>query len=213
MCRTLAIALTLLVVSSGVALAARGDPRERITPADQARAKAMLLRKADLGLGFRAGAPPTGSGDFYCRALDESDLTITGKAESPTFQGGVETSSSLARVYRSARESSASWRRGTSVAGEKCVRAEFGSQMTLRGGTLESFGRVAFPNLAERTSAYRLVVSSQGLRVFLDVVGLKQGRAQVALLFGSALTPMPRDVEVGLARAVARRMKSAMRGT
>lgn len=184
----------------------------RIVPADQARAKAMLLRKADVGIGFRAAPPLGGSADIYCKALDESDLTLTGKATSPTFQGGVETVSSLSRVYRSLRDSNASWRRGTSAAGERCVRAQFGAALTAQGGQLESFGRVDFPRLAERVSAYRLVVSSQGLRVFLDVVGLKQGRAQVALLFGSALTPMPREVEVRLARTVARRMTSAMRG-
>jgi hypothetical protein len=172
----------------------------------------MLLRKADFGIGFRVAPPLGATTDIYCRALDESKLTLSGKAQSPTFQGGVESASSLSRVYRSLRDSNTSWRRGTSAAGEKCVRAEFGSALISQGGQLESFGRIDFPRLAERTSAYRLVVSSQGLRVFLDVVGLKQGRAQVALLFGSGLTPMPREAETRLARTVARRMKTAMRG-
>jgi hypothetical protein len=210
--RAFALLLVLALTAAGAAVAGKGDPQKRITPADQARAKAMLLRKSDVGAGFRVGPALGGSSDLYCKALDESDLTLTGEAQSPTFQGGVETVSSLSRVYRSLRDSSASWRRGTSRAGERCVRAEFGGALVAAGGTLESFGRVDFPDLAERTSAYRLVVSSQGLRAYLDVVGLKQGRAQVALLFGSALTPVPHEVEVRVARAVARRMKAAMRG-
>lgn len=211
--RTALVALLVgLLAVTGVALGARGDPQERLTRVDQARAKAMLLRQADAGIGFRAG-PPLAGPSSYCKALDESDLTITGKAQSPTFQGGVETVSSLARVYRSLRESNASWRRGTSAAGRSCLRAQLGDALTAGGGKLESFGRLEFPKFGERTYAYRLVVSAQGLRVFLDAVGLKQSRAQVALLFGSALTPTPREVEERLARVVARRMRSAMQGS
>lgn len=210
--RVLGLALVLALVATGAALAARGDPQRKITSADQARAKAMLLRQKDLGPGFRTTAPLPQSRDVYCKALDESDLTLRGEAESPTFQGGVETVTSLSRVYESHRDSNASWRRGTSPAGEKCVRAEFDKEFGQQGGRVESFGRIRFPGLTKSTSAYRLVVEAQGLRVLVDVVGLEQGRAQVALLFVSALTPMPRDEEVRLARIVARRMKAAMRG-
>lgn len=211
--RALVLVLVVALAGAATALAGRGDPQKRLTRADQARAKAMLVKGSDLGSGFRALPALGGPGDVYCKALDESDLTLSGEATSPTFQGGVATVSSLSRVYRSLRDSSTSWRRGTSAAGEKCVRLRFGTELTAQGGVLESFGRIAFPGVAERVSAYRLVVSAQGLRLFLDVVGLKQGRAQVALLFGSGLAPMERDVEVRLARTVARRMKSALRGS
>ena len=210
--RVLSLALLLALLCTGVALAARGEPQKRITPADQARAKAMLLRASDFGLGFRAMPPSPQEADIYCKALDESDLTLTGEAKSPTFQGGVEFVSSLAQVYESAADSAASWRRGTSAAGDACVREQFRRGFRGQGARLERFTRMAFPRLAERSVAYRLVVSSQGVRAFLDVVALKQGRAQAALLLGSALTPMPREVEVRLAGTVARRMAKAMRG-
>jgi hypothetical protein len=211
--RALGLLLIVALAGAGAALAGRGDPQKRITAADQARAKAMLLKKTDLGTSFRILPALVDPGNVYCKALDESDLTLSGEARSPTFQGGVETVSSLSRVYRSLRDSGTSWRRGTSAGGEKCVRLRFGAELTAQGGELESFGRIAFPRVAESVSSYRLVVSAQGLRVFLDVVGVKQGRAQVALLFGSGLAPMPRDAEVRLARTVARRMKSALRGS
>jgi hypothetical protein len=207
-----ALLLAGMLVVSGAALAGRGDPQKRIVRADQARAKAMLLRRADFGLAYKT-APPSGQEtDFYCKALDESDLTITGEAESPSFQGGVEFSSSVSQVYESRADSNTSWRRGTSAAGDACVRDEFRRQFQKDGVRLESFRRIAFPPFAERSVAYRLVASSQDVRVFLDVVALKQGRAQVALLLGSALTPMPKDEEVRLARIVAGRMAKAMRG-
>lgn len=172
----------------------------------------MLLRKADFGIAFRTAPAPPESGDVYCKALDESDLTVTGEAKSPSFVGGVESYNSLTQVYESKADSGASWRRGTSGAGEQCVRKEFAKAFAAQGGRLESFGRIPFPRLAEKSVAYRLVVSAQGVRVFLDVVGLKQGRAQAALLMTSALTPVPLEEETRLAREVARRMQAAMRG-
>lgn len=210
--RSLALVLVIMLGTAGAALGGRGDPEKRIVPADQARAKVMLLRRSDFGSAFKTTPPSGAETDFYCKALDESDLTLTGEAESPTFQGGVEFVSSLSQVYESRADSNASWRRGTSAAGETCARDAFRRQFQKDGVRMESFRRIAFPPSAERSVAYRLVAFSQGARVFLDVVVLKQGRAQAALLLGSALTPMPKDVEVQLARVVAGRMKSAMRG-
>jgi len=211
--RRLACFVVLLaLVGTSAALAVRGDPQKKIAPADQARAEAMLLRKADFGLGFKATPASSDAGDFYCKALDESDLTLTGEAESPTFQGGVEFVSSLSQVYESLADSSTSWRRGTSAAGDKCVRDEFRRQFQKDGIRLESFRRMAFPRFAERSIAYRLVASSQGVRVFIDAVVLQQLRGQAALLLGSALAPMPKAEEVRLTRIVAGRMAKAMRG-
>jgi len=210
--RLLCFVLLLALVGTGAALAARGDPQKKITPADQARAKAMLLRKADFGLGFKATPASADEGDFYCKALDESDLTLTGEAESPTFQGGVEFVSSFSQVYGSLADSNTSWRRGTSAAGDKCVRDEFRRQFQKDGIRLESFRRMAFPRFAERSIAYRLVASSQGVRVYFDVVVLQQSRGQAALLLGSALAPMPKAEELRLTRIVAGRMVKAMRG-
>ena len=210
--RLLALALLLALVGAAAALAARGDPQKKITPADQARAKAMVLRNADFGLGFKATLASADEGDFYCEALDESDLTLTGEAKSPTFRGGVELVSSLSAVYRSLADSNTSWRRETSAAGDTCARDEFRREFQRDGIRLESFRRMTFPRLAERSIAYRLVASSQGVRVYFDVVVLQQSRGQAALLLGSALAPMPRAEEVRLARIVAGRMAKALRG-
>jgi hypothetical protein len=52
------VALVDGLFGSGVALGAGGEPKKQLNPADQARARAMLLKKADLGLSsmpFRMG--------------------------------------------------------------------------------------------------------------------------------------------------------------
>ena len=124
----------------------------------------------------------------------------------------MEFVSSLSQVYESLADSNTSWRRGTSAAGDKCVRDEFRRQFQKEGIRLESFRRMAFPRFAERSIAYRLVASSQGVRVFFDVVVLQQSRGQAALLLGSALTPMPKAEELRLTRVIAGRIAKAMRG-
>ncbi|MDH4103125.1 MAG: hypothetical protein OEW52_08645 [Thermoleophilia bacterium] len=211
--RLLAVALLLALAGAGAAVAGRGDPQTRFTAADQARAKAMLLRKGDFGLGFRATPTSTAGADFYCKALDESDLTITGEGESPTFVGGVEFVTSLSQVYKTLSHSKTAWRRGTSAAGEKCARDEFRRQFKKEGARLEAFRRVTFPRLAEQSVAYRLVISSQGIRVFIDVIALRQSRIQAGLFLGSALTPMQESEVLRLSRLVARRMAQAKRGS
>ena len=79
-----------------------------------------------------------------------------------------------------------------------------------------SFRRIPFPNVAERTAAYRLRLSAemQGTTVplVLDLVALRQARAQVSTFF-TGLSAIPRSEQVLLARVVAERMARAMRGT
>lgn len=210
--RLVACLLLVLLVGAGSALAARGDPQERITPADQVRAKAMLLRPADMA-GFTSSPTGPAPPSAYCKALDESDLTLTGEAESPDFTAGTALVSSLSQVYSSRTQSDASWRRGTSAAGERCARDVLRAELARGGARLESYRRISFPRLAERSVAYRAVLSAQGVRAVLDVAFMKQGRAQAAVVFASALVPFDRVAEIRLARVVAGRMARAMRGS
>jgi hypothetical protein len=204
--RVLPLVLTLSMVVTSAALAARGDPQKKLTPADQARAKSMLLRSSDLGPGFAASRDPSES-DPYCRALDESDLTLTGESESPNFKRATILVASFAQIYESVADANASWKRGTSPAGERCIRDELG-----RDGTLVSFRRMSFPRLAQRTIAYRLVGRTQGVKFYLDFIVLQQSRAQAGIAFASAVVPIPKAEQVGLARVVAERTIKAMRG-
>ena len=210
--RLLFLGLVVALVGSGAALAGRGDPQKEIKPADQARAKAMLLKKSDLGVGFKATKAVDTNDDFYCPALDESDLTLTGEAESPDFERAIVFISSLAQVYESVADSNSSWRRGTSKAGEKCVRDVFRRQFSSDGLRLLSFKRLSFSSLADRSIAYRLVATGQGITAYVDVVILQKARAQSALLFVAAPAPVAKSEQVRLARIVAGRMATAMRG-
>jgi hypothetical protein len=120
---------------------------------------------------------------------------------------------STAYLYESVSDANASWRRGTSAAGQRCLREGLRRELGGSGARLVSFGKVAFPRLAERTVLYRAVVVQQGVRVVLDLLALQRTRAQTSIVVGSALAPPPRDVELRLGRLVAGRMERALRGS
>jgi len=211
-----AVALVALATTTG-ALAGRGDPRRAITSADRALAKAMLLRKSDLAAGFTA-SPQGKDPNFYCAALDESDLTLTADAESPDFTlqapGRIFSIASAAQIYRNSNQALASWRRSTSDAGERCAARELSSVIAGSGGTFRSLKRIAFPKVAPLTVSYRvaaeLTSGQQKVPAYIDVVVLQRGRAQVAFFVFSVGAPLVRSEMLAFARLTAARMKSAM---
>ena len=81
---------------------------------------------------------------------------------------------------------------------------------------LISFSKLDFPRVSERSIAYRVTLSAttaQGtVPLFIDIVGLLRLRAQAFVFVGSALIPPQRPEELRLARLVAGRMATAMRG-
>ena len=207
------VALGLVVV--GVASAARGDPQKQLIPADQARAKAMLLRKADFGPGVKASKQSEDDFDFYCKALDESDLVLTGEADSPNFAaataGRYLAVSSAGQVYQTAGQSAESWRRGTSSAGLKCAELGFRKLARQLDAIFIYFQKVPFPSLAPQTIAYQVKLIKDRVALVFDVIWLRDGRAQSGCFFAGAPSAYPREGEVRLAKIVARRTARAMR--
>jgi len=209
----LTVLLALALAGAGAALAARGDPDKQIRPADQARATAMLLRASDFNAAFTARPSSSGgSGDFYCSALDESDLMLTGEAHSPSFTATTEYVTSTAYVYVSRSDSNASWKRGTSAAGEQCLRAGLRGQFQGTGVRLVSFRKLSFPTRGQRSAAYRAIATQQGIRLYLDVVAIQVSRAQAAVIYIAALSPPPPSELRRLTGLVAKRAQKAMRG-
>jgi hypothetical protein len=211
--RLLAFVLLLALLPVGNAFANHLDPKRKLRPADQARAKAMMLRKSDLAPGYAVG-PSESSAHLNCAPLDESDLTLTGEAESPTWIGGLNIIASFANVYTSVSDANASWRRSTSAAGRRCVAMEFQRLAGTSGGRLVSLKQLPFSRVAPRTVVYRLVFELQaqgGVTLTIDLVALSRSRAQAYFLVGSAAGVPSKAEELRLARIVAARMATAMR--
>lgn len=215
--RALLIVLAGALVVAGAAMADHLDPQERVRAADQKRAAAMLVRKADLPQGYEPERTSDLEPHLTCRALDESDLVLTGSGKSPFWAREYQIVGSTSAVYATAHDADAAWGRSTSSLGRKCLRDEFRKAFARQGETVRIAAQgIAFPKLVVTAKAYRLVFLSadpgRPPLFFIDVVLLRHGRAQVGLLFAGVVVPPARATELALSRLVAERVKVAMRG-
>lgn len=208
--------LLLALVVAGGAVAARGDPQKQFTRADQARAKAMLLRKTDFAQEWKTSKPSDEEVDFFCAALDESDLTLTGEGESLDFEQEKASrylyAGSLSYIYKTTAQSAESWRQSTNAAGLRCAARGFEHVAKEEGGKFVSLRRIAFPRLAPQTVAYRVTLKFAGVPLILDTVMMRYGRAQAGPLLMGSPSAFPHAEEVRLAKLVAQRMAEAMSG-
>ena len=215
--RTLVVLVALALASP--ALAANGEPQKALTKKDQAAATSIVLKRGDLGAGFTATPRPKDEPlpkGARCDGLDEDDLTVTGDANSPDFRlatGGVfVTVGSSAHVYRTLGDANTSWRRGTTKQTLTCL----GDIVRLSAGpgqkiSIVSSKQVAFPALAPKTSAYRVVVTiaeagNQRVRAYVDAIVLQRGKIQSVLLFTSLGRPIAQAERTALAAVIAARM-------
>lgn len=219
MTKRFALSLLLGLLLVGVAAAARGDPQKQFTPADQARAKAMLLQKTDFAPGWKASKPSDEEVDFYCKALDESDLVLTGEGESLDFEKESASvlrylsAGSVSYIYKTAAQSAESWRRSTSAAGLRCAARGFDHVIREEGGTFVSLRPIEFPRLAPQTAAFRVKFKVASIPMIMDMVMMRNGRAQAGPLLVGIPSAFPSAERVRLAKLVAERMAEAMRGT
>jgi hypothetical protein len=209
--RLVGVLALVALVAAGAALAGRGDPKERFTPADQARAKAMLLRQSDFSPVYLAQAAPSGSSGFYCAALDESDLTLTGRGNSPVFVATGTFVRSTVSVYATRANADASWTRGTRPAGVSCLRAALRADLRSSAVQLLSFKPLSFPRRGTRSVAYQAVATVQGIRAYVHLVTMQVGRAEAAVLYVNALAPPPQGDVERITALVATRARKAMR--
>ena len=172
----------------------------------------MLLRPRDFTPPLRpiAGVP----GDsLECKPLDQSALVLTGEAASQLaaeFTAAYTLVGSTARLYATGAQSASAWSGMTSAAGMTCFRAAL-AQQSAPGVKPLSFTRIPFPRVAPATVAFRTRVALQGLVGQSDAVLLRNGRAQVGVVFLRLPSSFPRAEEVRLARIAAARMATALR--
>lgn len=212
-----ALVVLAALVLVGVAAAGRMDPKQHLNPVDNARAKAIVLQKGDFPATFKSTKSSIAPFSGYCKAADESDLTITGKAVSRDFDqqtaAALVSASSNAQLYETVDQADTSWRRFTSSAGMKCFELLSRNAAKKEGITFVSQRKLPFPAVAPRTIAVRQVATYSGIRITLDYVALQNGRAHTYLYFSGAPTPFSKAEQVRLAKVTAGRMATAMKGS
>ena len=193
------------------------DPQKRFRAVDLKRASAMLVRKTDLGPGYAVERTSGLEPHLTCRALDESDLVLTGYAKSPYWSRALQIVRSTAAIFRTSADARASARRSASREGMNCLRDEFRNEFARQGDPVRvTIRRLPVPRIGDASFAHRVVLSGAAAgspSVYLDLIVIRHGRAQVGLLFAGVLTPPERATELALGRTVATRMATAMRGT
>jgi hypothetical protein len=189
-----AAAVTVAALAlAGAALADR--EKVHITPADQAAARAAVLRRADLGpAGGWTGTSkkPKLSTASPCPGYEpkQSDLVVTGAAETVWKHTGLQFDSE-ADVLRTARMVDLDWKR-TIVAPQliPCLRGVLAKTLGARGH-LVSFGRIAVPGVVGRVRAFRAVIDvSSGtakIRMMADMLFVGHGRTELSL---AAMAPL-----------------------
>jgi hypothetical protein len=188
--------IVLVVVSlaavgaAGLAGAATGDKEQvHLTAAGQAAARAVVIRKADLGTapGWTGGTkkPAEGPGPACAGfAPKQSDLVKIGDAESEWKNGPLDLDSE-AQILQTPSMVRLDWKR--SVLDPHmlpCIRQVFAKALPSTA-RIVAVRRQAFPTLTTYTRAYRLVVdvtaNSTTVRMFSDIVLFGRGRTEVTL--------------------------------
>jgi hypothetical protein len=181
--RTVACAAALGLLLVQAALAAEKQPI-RFTAADQAAAKAVTLKAADLGAGWKGGAAkPDLTPDDDC-PIKRSDLVLTGAAKSEFKTPGASISSE-SNVLQTPAMVAAEWRRSFGMASYTACARKVVMGTGEANVKVVSFKKVAFPKLAQFSGRYRMVADYGGagntVRVLVDVIVLGQRRTEIAL--------------------------------
>lgn len=199
-----------------VALAETGDPKEAFTRADQAKAKAIVLVRADLAAGWKKTTTPDSGDDLRCPGFDPnlSDLVLTGEAEAEFSHPSGAYAATFASVFRTQANARASFTRSAKPALARCV-AQFFREGVGGTVTIVKQGAVAFPKVAQRVAAYRVSCrvgapgTTRTVPFTLDLILLGRGRGEVGMLTMAAGPGIaPADLRV-FARLLSGRLQKA----
>jgi hypothetical protein len=220
--RRLAVFLAACLAVPALALAAEGEPKKRIVPADQKKAAAIALKRTDLAAGWKRVRTPESGDDLTCPGFnpDESDLTLTGESESEfDSTDGTRYLASFSSVYVSAKDALASWTRNVKPALARCLGHYFREGIAEEGGTaaITRQGRIAFPRFAPRTAAFRVVSrvsfteagETTTIPFTIHLIALGRGRGDVGLLAMGPGTGIPAADLRGLAKLLATRLQKS----
>jgi hypothetical protein len=187
------IRLVFILFGGALALAplvAAGDGKEqvRLNPADQAAARAVVLRRADLGASGWQGGPvkPDLSSGPTCPNFHPklSDLVITGAAEA-VFHRSVLHIGTAVEVLQTRRMVRLDWQRSILAAGAiRCLRHTIVKGLG-SNAQLISFAKVWFPHVSTHSARFRGVVSVEAFgreaRLVTDIVFALRGRTELTL--------------------------------
>jgi hypothetical protein len=177
---------SVLVLAASAGASGPGKQKIELNAADQAAARAVVLRRSDLGAGWTGGrVKPDLTSQVSCASYHPkvSDLVVTGAAQSQFRATGIVLANEV-EVFRTAAMVDRDWRRSIVPAAVPCLRHTLTKGLGTQAKVL-SFGRISFPKVGTHSAAFRgiVVVSALGqtVRVLLDIVLVGRGRTEISL--------------------------------
>jgi hypothetical protein len=213
----LAVLVAALAVATAGAAGGPGREKIRLNAADQAAARAAVIRRADLGAGGWQGGStkPDLSPSATCANYHpkQSDLVLTGAAETRWARGELDLNSE-AQVLRTARMVKLDWQRSVQTPGfVPCLRSKFAKALGARV-KLVSFNRIAFPHIGQYAAAFRLLADAKSggrtVRVMLEPILFGRSRTEITLIVTAtaASTASASAAAVRLARTLLARVRA-----
>ena len=187
-------AVALLGVAAAIlsvaALADRGREQIRYNAADQAAARATVLRRSDLSpsTGWTGGrvkpdlSPAPTCPNYHPK---QSDLVLTGAAQS-SFRRGAVVIGNEVQVMQTRRMVSLDWQREVLAPGTiPCQRRDLARSLG-SSAKVVSFKRIPFPRIARYTAEFRALVDvsvpgGKTAHLLVDAVLIGRGRSEISL--------------------------------
>jgi hypothetical protein len=203
----------LLVIAALVlcaTAAAAFGPRKAIRPADQARARKIMLALSDLPSGWKAEAPPSDNSSPTapkCAHVTLSDLTETADVQRQFGHGalGIPAVNSAVGMLKSRAQADAFWQR---VPTERVLSCETRSGAGLPKGSHVSFRKLASPRIGNRSVAWQLAITTTQLPspIYAEIVFANKGRTFSVLSLENLGSPFDRALARRLVRAAGARL-------
>ena len=208
--------MLLLAALAAAATAVARDPRleqVRLNAADNALARKVTLRQADVGRTWRKTPLPDSNQQLTCPGFSPnlSRFTITGKAQSAFARATGASIVSAVEVYESRADAVGDFRAAAVPAVARCLRYALERQFSASAVPIRvrSARVVRAPRVGDRRIGYRVIAGLEGgaqqLNIYVDVVVAQRGRSIVALFFTAVQQPLPGQARI--AAAVASRMR------
>jgi hypothetical protein len=192
--RILGLAIVAALASTASATADENTYTFRATAAGQEAARSVMLTLSDVGPGWKqSSTEPDLTNDTRCPYFHPriSDLVVTGATGRKFVQAGAQVDTE-AEIMRTAEMVRTDWQRSVGSPNFlKCTRSLFRQDSNAKSRFI-SLRRLAFPPVATRTAAFRLVVDvtdKRGkARVVQDIVAIGHGRTELTLVTTMPLT-------------------------
>jgi hypothetical protein len=222
MCRRALVggfAVAVVALLPQAAFGAGGDPQKRLTAADTSRARNVLLKLADLGVGGwksgGSGGTPAACGIVLQLQPIESDLVETGAATGWLFTSkSYEALTQTVGVFATARQANTAWVRTVNKKLVICMEQQMENTSSMGGPvSVTDWTALKLPHLVEHVAGFRVMATAKAggrtSNVYFDLILLGHSRTMTRIAFSSLQHPFSTGYEVRLARIVSSRLDSS----